>query len=138
MSLYHHRWLSYHSWCGWCLANLKTTRHNICWLTGNERKVLEVLYRSIFCECLSWTSCLNTIKGKKGDVHILYFYVHVNFLNVQFFLIGDICFADYRMQGLVVSIPKQLQGWASNNEQLFSIWTSSDIVGKRSIFPEIQ
>ena len=57
-------------------------------------------------------------------------------------------FANYRIPELLpgwmlqlrtlVSILKQPQGWALNKEQLFSIWTSSDIVGKRSIFPEIQ
>lgn len=126
--------------------DLKTTRQNISWLTGK----LEVLYRYIFCDCLLWNSCLYTIKEKKNDedVHVLYFCVPTNFLNKQFFVAGDVlCQLPNTGAGTWLNASIRNLGKYSKTDtgmsfkkkkQLFSIWTSSNIVGKTSVFLEIQ
>ena len=147
MSLYHHHWLSYYSWCGWCLVDLKTTRQNISWLTGK----LEFLYRYIFCDCLLWTSCLYKIKEKKRwRCPCIVFLRSYKFKkkNKQFFVAGDVlCQLPNTGAGtwLNASIrnlgkySKTAAGMSFNKKKhLFSIWTSSNIVGKTSVFLEIQ
>ena len=82
------------------------------------------------------------------DVHVLYFCVPTNFLKKQFFVAGDVlCQLPNTGAGtwLNASIrnlgkyPKTAAGMSfKKKKQLFSIWTSSNIVGKTSFFLEIQ